>query len=349
MTWTIKDAFNNTSYYQQKVTVVDDAAPIISGMPSNITVYTGAGATGCSQTASWTLPTATDNCAMGTLVSNYQPGAVFQLGATTVTYTATDAGGNQSTASFTVTVVDNTKPVISNVPASIQTCNPNVTWTAPTAADNCGTVVSFSSNAPASFPVGTTTVTYTAIDDAGNTATYSFDVTIFPTPVVLVTSNGPICAGENLSLSAGGGSSYAWTGPNGFSSIQQNPVIYLATPAASGLYQVTVSNIYGCSATSSINVTVNTPAAAIVSANSPVCSGGTLNLQSGWRRVLFMERPEWILFNTTESFDRRHYQCRCRYIYCNSDQCFRLQQPGFYPGQHQPGNQCTGSKQWSCL
>ena len=58
-------------------------------------------------------------------------------------------------------------------------CSAVVSYTAPTATDNVA-VASFSGDAASgdTFPVGTTTVTYTAIDDAGNTTTSDFTVTI---------------------------------------------------------------------------------------------------------------------------------------------------------------------------
>ena len=55
-----------------------------------------------------------------------------------------------------------------------------VTYTAPTATDNCPGVTTACIPASGStFPVGTTTVTCTATDTAGNTATCSFTVTVF--------------------------------------------------------------------------------------------------------------------------------------------------------------------------
>ena len=54
-----------------------------------------------------------------------------------------------------------------------------VTWTEPTATDNAGAVTLTSSHSSGStFGIGTTTVTYTAIDDAGNTVSDTFTVTI---------------------------------------------------------------------------------------------------------------------------------------------------------------------------
>src|SRR5207245_11244297 len=76
------------------VTVIDNTPPVIAGCPSNITVNTGAGRTSCDQTATWTAPTATDNCAMQSFTSNYAPGTTFPKGTTTVTYTDKNHSSN---------------------------------------------------------------------------------------------------------------------------------------------------------------------------------------------------------------------------------------------------------------
>jgi uncharacterized repeat protein (TIGR03803 family) len=69
-------------------------------------------------------------------------------------------------------------------------------------------------------------------------------------------NDGPVCEGATLHLTATGGSSYSWTGPNNFTSTQQNPVIQNATVNRSGTYTVTVTNS-GNTATASTVVTIN--------------------------------------------------------------------------------------------
>src|SRR5207244_5902425 len=70
--------------------------------------------------------TATDNAPGVTLAGVRSDGAAlsasFPGGATTITWTATDASGNTATATQTVTVSDVESPVIGGVPAS-QTLN----------------------------------------------------------------------------------------------------------------------------------------------------------------------------------------------------------------------------------
>jgi gliding motility-associated-like protein len=118
------------------------------------------------------------------LTSSHAPGATFALGTTTVTYTATDGSGNIVSSSFDVIVEDNEVPVIVSIPTEItqdsdaSSCDAVVTWTAPTATDNCSVTLT-SSHAPgATFALGTTTVTYTATDGSSNVVSSSFDVIV---------------------------------------------------------------------------------------------------------------------------------------------------------------------------
>ncbi len=86
-------------------TVIDNAAPVISGCPANQTYNAAPGE--CSHMFTWTPPTANDACA-GSITpveaNGHVPGEVFLAGTTTITYTATDPCGHVSTCSFTLTV-----------------------------------------------------------------------------------------------------------------------------------------------------------------------------------------------------------------------------------------------------
>lgn len=80
----------------------DVTPPVLSNCPANINLTT----TGTTTIATWTAPTATDNCtATPSVSSTYNSGSAFPIGSTTVTYTATDAKNNTATCSFTVNVV----------------------------------------------------------------------------------------------------------------------------------------------------------------------------------------------------------------------------------------------------
>ncbi|HJW29693.1 MAG TPA: MopE-related protein, partial [Saprospiraceae bacterium] len=84
------------------ITINDSEGPVISGCPSATNAVVEEGQWGAH--VSWTPPTATDNCGMGTITSTRMPGDFFNVGSTVVTYTATDVNGNSSTCQFYVTV-----------------------------------------------------------------------------------------------------------------------------------------------------------------------------------------------------------------------------------------------------
>src|SRR6185436_7229120 len=125
------------------VTVVDNQAPTFpSGCPANQTVNNTPGL--CLATVSFTTPTVTDNCPGATVNCVPASGTTFPKGTTTVTCTATDTATvlNTATCTFTVTVVDNEAPALT-CPAAISknsdagVCTAVVTYTTPTATDNC--------------------------------------------------------------------------------------------------------------------------------------------------------------------------------------------------------------------
>jgi hypothetical protein len=166
------------------ITDLGNAAPAIAGISSNITATAATGT--CAASVTWAEPTASDDQGCVTMTSNIASGASFNVGATTVTYTATDAQGLVTTSSFTVTVNDTQLPTITapapvTVTAALNSCTATATLGSETTADNCG-VASSTNNAPATFPIGNTTVTWTVTDVNGNVATATQIVTVEVNP-----------------------------------------------------------------------------------------------------------------------------------------------------------------------
>ncbi len=204
ITWTFSDGHGNSSVATQKVIVRDSMPPVITDVPANITVQTGPGRATCDQVATWSAPHANDNCTVASLTSDHQSGDTFPKGVTTVTYTATDGAvpAHVVTASFTVTVLDNTPPKITPPPNintvdnTLGSCAALVDPGTPTASDNCGvkSVVGVRSDNKAvttPYPVGTTTIVWTATDTSGNTASAQQTVSVTnPAPTVGIT--GPL-------------------------------------------------------------------------------------------------------------------------------------------------------------
>jgi uncharacterized repeat protein (TIGR01451 family) len=183
ITWRATDDAGNYSECTQTVTVEDHENPTIS-CPSNITKDNDPGE--CGAVVTYTTPVGQDNCPGATTAqtAGLPSGSQFPVGTTTNTFEVTDASGNKTSCSFTVTVNDAENPVIS-CPSS-QTLEPTcpsgavATWTEPVGTDNCpGAVTTRTGPAPGSvFPVGTTTVTYTVNDAHGHSASCSFTVTV---------------------------------------------------------------------------------------------------------------------------------------------------------------------------
>jgi hypothetical protein len=149
--------------------------------------------TGCPDNASQMIA--------GSNSINYQPGPLTQT--TYFRRCARRAGCTEyigESNCITITVVpDVTPPTISGCPGNqTVTATGNcavVTWTAPTASDNCSTPTLTSNyNSGYCFPVGTTTVIYTATDVAGLTKTCTFTVVVDPAPcAVSINISGKAC------------------------------------------------------------------------------------------------------------------------------------------------------------
>jgi gliding motility-associated-like protein len=99
-------------------------------------------------------------------------------------------------------------------------------------------------------------------------------------PVANATISTPVCEGGTLTLDATGGSSYYWTGPNGFTSNKKSPVISNLTQANAGTYYVAVTT-NGCTTPTSINVVINTIPIATIGSDVTICKGDQTTLSAG--------------------------------------------------------------------
>ncbi|MCD4790218.1 MAG: hypothetical protein K8R37_09485 [Bacteroidales bacterium] len=71
---------------------------------------------------------------------------------------------------------------------------------------------------------------------------------------------------------------YDWTGPDGFSSSVQNPVISSATIDNAGIYTLTVTDDNGCEGSDNVDVTVETLPTSYAGANDTICETETYQL-----------------------------------------------------------------------
>jgi hypothetical protein len=184
VTCSATDAADNASTCSFTVTVNNASGSCTLFCPAHITTSTAPGQ--CGADVNYPPPMSSGTC--GTVMCEPASGSFFNLGMTTVTCTA--MAGN--TCSFTVTVVDQTPPMI--------TCPANVTVDGgdncvftfndmAMVADNCDPEPTITSNPPlpAMFGVGIHTVVFTATDDAGNTASCMMAVTVTDTTPPVMT------------------------------------------------------------------------------------------------------------------------------------------------------------------
>ncbi|MFO7789630.1 MAG: hypothetical protein R6V32_03590, partial [Bacteroidales bacterium] len=101
------------------------------------------------------------------------------------------------------------------------------------------------------------------------------------TPNVDAGSNEPVCEGAGIELTESGGAatSWEWSGPNGFSVTDQNPVISPASISDEGTYYVTITDGGGCTAIDSVYVEVYKEPSAVAGSNAPVCEGEDINFE----------------------------------------------------------------------
>jgi Ca2+-binding RTX toxin-like protein len=136
----------------------------------------------------------------------------FGLGAFGVTLTCVDDQGGSSQCTATVTVVDETPPVLAcpasvNVPCS--NANGAVATFSATAVDNCGSATPVCAPPSGStFPLGTTLDTCNVSDASGNAASCSFQVTV-------ALGDNPVCCPAGTTVILGTSSNNTLNGTNG--------------------------------------------------------------------------------------------------------------------------------------
>jgi ELWxxDGT repeat protein len=126
--------------------------------------------------------TARDNLTPEVAVSLSRPPGWFPLGSTEVEASATDAAGNTGRCSFTVTVRDTTPPALAcpaDLVAEASSADGSAVAFAAAALDAVSSaVVTTTPSSGAVFPLGTTAVSAVAVDEAGNSASCAFTVTV---------------------------------------------------------------------------------------------------------------------------------------------------------------------------
>lgn len=262
-------------------TVTITPSPVISNLPVNATVCTGAtyapnpSVTPAGSSCSWTrIPS-------GYSSTTCQPTLpTTTAGTYTYTLTASSSGCTASSAVW-LTV---SRPVITSFPVSPNPCSGtnytpsyslipssgvSCTWAGPNSYsnNNCFPTI------PVSGSAGTYTYTLTARDQNNCTASSSFTMNVRQTPSISgLAANVTICSGTVYSpvptVTPASNATCSWTGPNNYTNSSCQPNIAVPTPAGTYTYTLTATNS-GCTASRSVNVTVNP----LPEAGNPVVRG----------------------------------------------------------------------------
>ncbi|MDP4868897.1 MAG: gliding motility-associated C-terminal domain-containing protein, partial [Crocinitomicaceae bacterium] len=251
------------------------AAPVVQAIAGNNAVCEGGTTTLTNATIAGTWSSSNTSAATidaaGLLTG-------VSSGATTITYSVTNASGCTTAVQLNVNV--NANPVLTAITGAAAVCEGSSTTLANAQA---GGIWSSSDVAVANVAAngsvtginpGAATIAYTYTNAAGCTAQVSTSVQINALPVATVTASGAttFCAGGSVTLTAPTGMTYAWSTGESTEAI---------TVTTSGNYTVTVTNANGCSASSApVAVVVNAlPAVSIANVGATTfCAGGSVAL-----------------------------------------------------------------------
>jgi hypothetical protein len=212
---------------------IDTTRPFFTRCPTDTTVLT----TTRNAVVTWQPPLAFDNCIVPIVRSNYIPGQTFSVGSWQVLYVARDLRNNVDSCRFRIRVLnpcdtERVAPIIRNCPSNL-TVNTSLfyatpTWQLPTATDNC-VLTAFSSNFQPNtvWGIGTRTVVYTARDQAGNTATCQFSVSVVN--VCLTDTLPPVlinCPQDTTILTTLSSEQVNWTAPTATDNCTQPPSVF---------------------------------------------------------------------------------------------------------------------------
>lgn len=232
----------------------------------------------CAVTA--TAPTAPDNCGPDVTATTTDPTSYAAQGSYTITWTFAFRDGSGATATQSVTVRDQTAPVVRTQNLTVQLVNGRAAVTAAAidngSTDACG--VQSRALDKTSFDcanLGENTVTLTVTDVNGNTASGTALVTVVgavPAPVIAVSRTDNTYTGlppttlalgygaQALTLTASNGTAtattYQWSPATSLSGATSANPVFTPTTAGTFTFTVVATNAFGCTASASVTLTV---------------------------------------------------------------------------------------------
>jgi gliding motility-associated-like protein len=183
--------------------------------------------------------------------------------------TVTDVNGCTGFANTTVTVNSLPVPVISG---STSFCPAG--FTVLDAGAGYSSYLWTTGSTSQSITTNTTgTCSVTVTDNNGCQGNASVNLTLQPNLTPVITGINSICPGETTTLDAGAGYAiYQWSTGASAQTISAN---------SAGLYIVTVTDVSGCSGTTSINVNIFPISVPAITGNTTICNGDATTLDAG--------------------------------------------------------------------
>jgi gliding motility-associated-like protein len=116
------------------------------------------------------------------------------------------------------------------------------------------------------------------VDNSGCADTIASSLVVHAKPTVSLSSKqAVVCEGSGVSITAGGGTSYAWSPSTGLNDINNATII--ASPVTNTTYIVSVTNANRCINTDSVKITVVHPFQLSVQTEATVCKGNSIELK----------------------------------------------------------------------
>ncbi|HRX28135.1 MAG TPA: T9SS type A sorting domain-containing protein [Saprospiraceae bacterium] len=283
------NGLQNPEFATVHIELFDTEPPVISGVPSNVQI-------GCFDAfPDVPTPTAFDFC-LGDITNAIQVTSSFATGTCAIdevaviyayTWTVQDGCGNQTSESWEVTVVGDQEMSLGDdiviCPGENTTLQGSGSWNAYTWSDG-SSQPTLTVNAEGTYSLYVTTNSGCCFEDAIN-------VSIAPSPMASATGGSITCDQNSVTLMGSSdisGSTFSWTGPNGFSSSLQNPSV-----GAEGTYELIVTSPAGCTASATAEVTADS------SLPDVMATGGTLTCTNTSLTLTSSSNTPNVTFNWT--------------------------------------------------
>ncbi len=275
-------AFNGLNPNGTWTLLAEDAAAIDPLCVESFAVTVLTSGSGAASTITW-YSSATGSTVVGTgteyIPTNTAPGTYTYYAEASCSGLTECATSIRKPASLTISPL-NCLSVGGSVSSDASVCIGNNAGTL-TLSGHTGTIIRWESstdNFVNTTPIVNTTTTlsysnltqttkYRAVVKDGECPEANSSSATITTTTIMATANntGPYLTGQTIQVTATGGSTYSWTGPNGFSSTLNPASLANATLAMAGIYTVTVTqNSCTATATTAVIVTESNPCLAVV-------------------------------------------------------------------------------------